>query len=315
MNKKIIVSLIVVLSVSHVTLPARKKNEQHMESGYRNKNINTIIRNAPSSKEAIDRIKQSGESNLKTLQSEDAVKVLIAMAHKFKQPVADIAKEMKRAKLSYNEQVVDNYIAMGDKLNKAVLDNKSADVNKLLKDGADINFYGAVSGLPVASPRIATPLLIAVVNHPGDLKLAQMLLDAQADVNFQRDFDKKSILFLAVEKNNKATDYSGIVALLLKYNANVNAVDYQGETALDKAISDSNISDKIIQLLLENGNANQKTKNKALITAVNQDRVEAVRMLLENGAQAGTKNAEGRTARQLAEGKPEIQQLFQAKKK
>ncbi|HRN77783.1 MAG TPA: ankyrin repeat domain-containing protein [Candidatus Dependentiae bacterium] len=315
MNKKIV--LAVMVSVCNVMLFARTKetNEQRLESTYKDKNITAIIKNASSSKQAIQRIKQSGQSNLQQLQKDTVVNVLILMAFKFNEPVADIAKQMKNAKLSYNEQAVNNYIEMGTKLINAAVDNKPAEIKQLLKNGADVNFYGAVSGLPIGSARVVTPLLAAVVNNPGNVKLARILLDAKANVNFQRDFDKKSILYLAVEKNDKATDYSAIVALLLKYNADVNTQNAEGETPLDQAIRNNNIPDKIVQLLLEKGNANQKTKNKALINAVTQNRIEVVRMLLKHGAQQGTKNAEGKTVAQLAEGKPEIQALLQNNKK
>lgn len=122
----------------------------------------------------------------------------------------------------------------------------------------------------------------------GDVHLAKMLFDSNADLDAGGD-GRNQALFLAAEEGKDV-----FVQMLLDNGAYINARDWMGSTALDFA---STIGHQAtVQVLLRNGadiNSKDKYGNSALHWAVPYE--EVVRMLVEFGAEVNAKNDDGQT--------------------
>ena len=95
-------------------------------------------------------------------------------------------------------------------LNRAVIENRRAQVEVLLKFGAEVDHP---SGCFYSDQH--TPLFLAVAN--GNLEIAKLLLDAGASID--KHSSKRTPLFLAVQMRNLK-----MIELLLRYHANPLAV-------------------------------------------------------------------------------------------
>ena len=152
----------------------------------------------------------------------------------------------------------------------------------------------------VTGGRYVTPLVAALGN--GHFQTAKILSDNGADPNVRGHYNMTPLLSAA---------YNGgleMVQVLLKYKADMDARDNAGENALHNA-SNGNGPDiggpslsNVARLLLENGaDVNARTdKDKGHFTplhlAAEEGRIEVVHVLLQHGANVGTKNGDGRTA-------------------
>jgi len=194
----------------------------------------------------------------------------------------------------------------------------TADVQRLLAQGADINARGPYGNTPLMSA--------ALTGHTDTLRL---LLDKGANANAKGTTGRTALMEAAVE------GYTEAVKILLEKGADVNAKDEGGWTALFWAAfsqrrdvarvllekgADANARNKYddtpliraayagdtdtVKLLLEHKadvNAKDDTGRTALIEAARQGHVDAVRALLEKGADLKAKDREGETALSLAE--------------
>jgi len=134
-----------------------------------------------------------------------------------------------------------------------------------------------------------------------------------ADKDFT-DENGRTALIWAASKGQKnrgglgTTSYRAIVTELLNKEANVNIADAEGRTALMEAImseldvdaldqkSEIKLIDALIKAGAEINVAETVGKWTPLMMATFQNNPEAVRTLLENGAEKNPKNSNGRTA-------------------
>ena len=167
-------------------------------------------------------------------------------------------------------------------------------IQLLLRYGADLNAPGLWG---------RTPLLFA--SEWGSLELVRWLLEHGADVNAKDKMDGGTSLHLAVERG----DFE-IVRTLLKHHADTNARRYNRFTSLHDASGGTRVD--MVQLLLNHGtdpNASEMDQETSLHRASPSD---TARLLLEQGADLGAEDNQGRTAYQFAldGGHDEIAQLL-----
>ncbi|HBR70787.1 TPA: hypothetical protein DIC20_00530 [Candidatus Dependentiae bacterium] len=182
---------------------------------------------------------------------------------------------------------------VNEKLFSAVVRNDFAEVEKLLKAGADIN--GSISGPVVIG---GTPLNVALLLQLTDM--AKFLVRHGADVN-SVGFRRITPLAIAVSAGNL-----DLVRFIIEKGANVNASGEFGETALQFAILNDDLD--MVKLLAENHaevNAfvpvmtyivgidtleelkkmlDEEPLSTALMTAVVHNNPDIIRFLLDNGA-------------------------------
>ena len=152
----------------------------------------------------------------------------------------------------------------------ALLRKGSADVNTKLADGT-------------------SALLLAV--RSDDLELVSLLLDAKANVN-DADPDGVTPLTLACANANVA-----IARKLVGAGANTDLADVSGVTPLMTAVGRPRIEN--VRLLLEAGAKvdarDNRAQETALMIAVRDNNVPAVRALLDHGAAANAATRTGKT--------------------
>lgn len=156
----------------------------------------------------------------------------------------------------------------------------------LLKAGANPNIKNAFH---------FTPLLLAVMSNSR--ALVELLLNAGADMEVISS--DATPLVQAIQHG-----FTDVVRLLLESGAQVNFAPRRGITPLMIAARQGNV--EIMELLLTfgaNSNARSDLDYTPLIYAIhaNRNRIAAVRLLLENGADLMARNKLGRTALESAE--------------
>ena len=160
----------------------------------------------------------------------------------------------------------------------------------LVDNGADPNVRGYYN---------TTPLLSAAFN--GDLETVQVLLKCKADMNARNDNGENALHNASHGySENIGPSLSKVALLLLKHGANVTArmnKDKGHSTPLHIAARYGRI--EVAHVLLQHG-ANVGTKDRdggtALHRAAQYGKFEVVRVLLQHGADVGTKDRDGRTA-------------------
>lgn len=84
-----------------------------------------------------------------------------------------------------------------------------------------------------------------------------------------------------------------LIEILLKDGESIDALNAEGQTALQYAVTINNISQEMIQFLIEKGanvNVRGKSQNTPLLLAVINNKFEIVKILLKNGADQNIKN-------------------------
>ncbi len=160
-------------------------------------------------------------------------------------------------------------------------------IKLLLKAGADPNIKNAL---------YITPLLLAVLGNSR--MLVELLLNAGADM--ESISSDATPLVEAIQQG-----FIDIVRLLLESGAKVNFAPRIGNTPLMRAAFEGLV--EIMKLLLSFGaniNAQNDRNYTPLMFAIhaNANRIAAVQLLLENGADQMLRNQRGQTALESAEG-------------
>lgn len=166
-------------------------------------------------------------------------------------------------------------------------------VKLLIEAGAKLDSYGMAGK--------ETPLKIAVShNH---VAIAEILLESGADPNLGSERSGIAPIMSA------STD---IVALLLRYNVNVNVADQKGGSPLLKAVEMNR--PELVKILLDAGAVVDHTDNDgytALILAVENSLDSIVKVLLQYGADRSICAPSGRSVLQMAT-QPSTRKLLEA---
>jgi len=151
-------------------------------------------------------------------------------------------------------------------------------------------FFAA--GFDVNTPNTAGYTGLMAAAERGRSDIVKLLLDHKADPNAAgRDGD--TALLLAAENNQPE-----IVKLLLGRGADPNRQDNNGWTAVLKAAYQGNA--KCIEILASHS---KLELDRALLVATLMERKDAVKVLLDNGAEVDFRASDGRTPLILAAGK------------
>jgi uncharacterized protein len=151
-------------------------------------------------------------------------------------------------------------------------------------------FFAA--GFDVNTPNTAGYTGLMAAAERGRVDIVKLLLDHKADPNVAGR-DAGTALMLAAENNQPE-----IVKLLLDRGADPNRQDHNGWTALLKAAYQGNA--KCIEILASH---TKLELDRALLVATLMERKEAVKVLLDNGAEVDFRASDGRTPLILAAGK------------
>jgi uncharacterized protein len=151
-------------------------------------------------------------------------------------------------------------------------------------------FFAA--GFDVNTPNTAGYTGLMAAAERGRVDIVKLLLDHKADPNVAGR-DAGTSLMLAAENNQPE-----IVKLLLDRGADPNRQDHNGWTALLKAAYQGNA--KCIEILVSH---TKLELDRALLVATLMERKDAVKVLLDNGAEVDFRASDGRTPLILAAGK------------
>jgi ankyrin repeat protein len=122
--------------------------------------------------------------------------------------------------------------------------------------------------------------ILAAANNWWQLEALEYLLQRKADTEIRNETGQTP-LHIALKDEADNSNYRNVsVALLLKYGSDTNTVDDNDRTCLDYASE----SPHLIRLLAAHGANIKDKKNPPLVAAVCDENVEAVRTLLELGA-------------------------------
>jgi ankyrin repeat-rich membrane spanning protein len=141
-----------------------------------------------------------------------------------------------------------------------------------------------------------TPMMWAA--RSGHLPCVQFLVEQGAKIECMDDgLDKPSFMIAAI---NGHTD---VVSYLLNVGANVDAVNWKGRTQLAEISSSKKCQATVMRLLLDHGaniDAQDNAGRTALINATLAENIDAVKLLLENGANTMIRNKNNQTALDIA---------------
>ncbi|MBI5037011.1 ankyrin repeat domain-containing protein [Candidatus Micrarchaeota archaeon] len=209
-------------------------------------------------------------------------------------------------------------------LHEAARNGNTAEVKKLLTEGADIEakdifgftplFWAAIKTLgenhaqtvqlllksgastEIKSERGRTPLHEAA--ESGNEEAAKLLLKHGAFVNARTKRSKRTPLHYAAYLGRG----SAVAKLLLEHGAYPNAKDHQGYTPLHSAAMSMDYSEEMVKQLLERAevNAADREGNTPLHSAMWRGPVDLANLLIDSGADATRKNKKGETPLELA---------------
>jgi ankyrin repeat protein len=160
-----------------------------------------------------------------------------------------------------------------------------------------------------------TPLMLAVSN--GRVHQVELLLQCNANVSARTERGETPLHFAAASVVNGTE----VVMLLIDAGADTSAIDRNGMTPLMMAARESEGDPMVLDVLILNGaSVNHRTRNgwTALHFAAHDGSPEAVRILLEHGADVMAVSKGGRTVHDMTQNqfvenyKPEIRALVEA---
>jgi hypothetical protein len=164
-----------------------------------------------------------------------------------------------------------NNSAAGEQLIEAVAHKDLKEVQRLIEAKADVNYVKKYDEL-------ATALIYAArINSDS---IAQILIDAQADVNLSAGYGGSTPLHNAASYNNFA-----VAQLLIKNQADVNSIEPDGSTPLMWASARSSV--KMVRMLIQakaDIHAKCKTGGTALGWAVHDGKISTIQLLIDQGS-------------------------------
>ena len=189
--------------------------------------------------------------------------------------------------------------SVSDKFYSAIRDGNAAAVSQLLASGADAN---------EADSRGTTPLHYAAA--VGTPEIMRILIDGGAHVNARTAFGATPLLWSAYSADK--------VKLLIDHGADVNARSKFGNTPLTVAAAQAR-NGEVVRYLLAHGASVKDARNDldqtALSRAARAGDLDMVRLLIEKGSDANTRDRIGFTPLMFAAANndPEMARLLLAK--
>jgi ankyrin repeat protein len=141
-----------------------------------------------------------------------------------------------------------------------------------------------------------TPMMRAA--HSGHLPCVKFLVEQGTKIEHMGDgFNQPSLMIAA------SNGHTEVVSYLLNAGANIDAVDWKGRTSLVKISSSNKCQATVMRLLLDHGaniDAQDNFGCTALINATLKKNTDAVKLLLENGANTMIRDKTNQTALDIA---------------
>ena len=162
---------------------------------------------------------------------------------------------------------------INDQLIEACIHGKLAEVNRLIKDGANPN-----------TARVDNATALHVATYYGYTEVAKVLLAAGANPNAADNDGWTALMHAAI------IGYTEVTKVLLDNGANPNAADNDGKTALMLAAAEGH--EEFAKMLLSvaaNPNATDNDGKTALDIAKNHRRSEIIRILWAEEANSGSR--------------------------
>ncbi|MDE3023407.1 MAG: ankyrin repeat domain-containing protein [Pseudomonadota bacterium] len=207
-------------------------------------------------------------------------------------------------------------------LSEASQGSDAAKVQKLIVDGANINFKDTAGFTPLhwAAELGKTNIVKVLVANRADInssnggitplhfaankEIAELLIANGANVNAKAD-DGTSPLHLAATNDNVS-----VARVLIEHGADVNAKDKKGVTPLDDAIMFG--KKDMLELIVSSGAdimSKDKTGETPLHYAAYVGNKQAIELLIAKGAEVNIKNNNGHTPLHYAKDKSVVDML------
>lgn len=224
-------------------------------------------------------------------------------------------KKVKKPSIKSNLQEINK------KFYDAVYNNKLDEVIKALKEGANVNTeingrtpllilcgYGGYidiakvliehgADVNYRKPGQETPLTYACMY--GHLEIVELLLNAGADVNKQGGYNRTPLMYAAAYADQPK--FKKMLKLLLEKGADPNLKTEADDNALMEILWKEKVDPEAVQLLIDHGLDIEFMSRKyyhvtALMRAANLGHFEAVKVLIEKGANISIRSKGNETA-------------------
>jgi uncharacterized protein len=178
---------------------------------------------------------------------------------------------------SFSAAAIVNAGEKDDELIRAAYGGSIEDVERLLREGANVNARELGDG--------ATPLIVATQRE--NVSLVRLLLSRGANVNAKDDRGQTALMYVAKDE---------IARLLIQRGADINEKGDEGMTMLGRAASEGRLD--IVRLLLGRGVSLETPDSfgrTPLIAAIDQGFSEVARALIQHRSNVNAQDARGWT--------------------